>query len=279
MYTPVVLVHGMWHGAWCWSLVTEQLAGRGVLAVAVDLEGHGLRHAAPESRWSRPFDARAYATEPSPVGTVTVASAVQTLVDQLRRIGGGRPCVLVAHSMGGVVATAVAERNPELVAELVYVSAFAPVRGLPAGYYLTLPENAGERISALLAADPAVVGALRLDLGDHSRRDAVRNTFYHDVDDVTAQAAVSLLTPDGPSAFASESLSVTADRYGSINHTYVVCTQDRVVPEALQRRFVSEIDTISAKTTRLVELASSHSPFLSMPVELAHAIAVVADPS
>src|SRR5947209_8386763 len=136
MPTPVVLVHGMWHGSWCWSLVTEQLAGRGIPAVAVDLDGHGLKQRSPRSRWTRPFDPRAYAAEPSTVAGLTVDAVAETLTAQLKRIGGGGPCVLVAHSMGGVAASAVAERNPELVAELVYLSAFAPVSGQPAAYYL-----------------------------------------------------------------------------------------------------------------------------------------------
>ncbi|MFG2793767.1 alpha/beta fold hydrolase [Streptomyces sp. NPDC048419] len=46
--TPVVLVHGFWHGSWCWSLVSEQLASRGVASVAVDLDGHGLKSRAPD---------------------------------------------------------------------------------------------------------------------------------------------------------------------------------------------------------------------------------------
>ena len=37
----VVLVHGAWHGAWCWEPVVEGLARRGVAALAVDLPGHG----------------------------------------------------------------------------------------------------------------------------------------------------------------------------------------------------------------------------------------------
>jgi pimeloyl-ACP methyl ester carboxylesterase len=273
MRTPVVLVHGLWHGSWCWSLVTEQLASRGVPAVAVDMDGHGLKQRSPESRWARPFDRDAYATDPSPLGEVTASSAAETLVGQLRRIGGGRPCVVVAHSMGGVVATAAAERVPELIAELVYVSAFAPVSGRPAGYYISEPENAGERVTALIVADGGVVGALRQDTSDRAGRDAVRDVFYHDVDDVTAEAAVSLLSPDGPIGIPSDVFDVTAQRYGSVAHTYVVCTQDRVVPEALQRRFVREIDAVLAKPTRVVELQASHSPFLSRTAELADMIA------
>ena len=263
----------MWHGSWCWSLVTEQLAGRGVPAVAVDLEGHGLRQRSPKSRWARPFDPQAYAQEPSALADLTLDAAVETLARQLKRIGNGGPCVLVAHSMGGVAATAVAERHPELVAELIYVAAFAPVSGLPAGFYLGEPESDGAQVNPLLVADPGVVGALRVDLGAQAGRDAAREVFFHDVDEVTAEAAVSLLGVDGPMCLPSEPVTVTADRYGSIAHSYVVCTRDRAVPVALQRRFAREIDAVSAKPTRVVEVDSSHSPFLSRPAELAEIIA------
>ncbi|MGW1506518.1 alpha/beta fold hydrolase [Streptomyces mirabilis] len=272
---PVVLVHGLWHGSWCWSLVTEHLAGLGVPSVAVDLDGHGLKGGSPQARLRRPFDPAAYAAAPSPVATVTASSAAGTLIGQLRRIGGGRPCVLVAHSMGGVVATLVAERAPDLVSELVYVSAFAPVGGTSAADSLATPENAGEMVSGLLVSDPTMVGALRQDTDDPERRDAVREVFYGDVDDATAAAAISLLGPDGPAGIAGEPVTVTAERYGAIPHTYLVCLRDKVVPVALQRRFVAEIDAVSARPTGVVEFDTSHSPFLSRPAELAEAIATV----
>jgi len=269
---PVVLVHGSWHGSWCWSLVTEHLAGLGVPAVAVDLDGHGLKGPSPAARWRRPFDPAAYATEPSPVAGVTVSSVAASLIGQLRRIGNGRPCVLVAHSMGGAVATAVAEQAPELVSELVYLSAYAPVSGRPVSYYFGLPE-AGHAVIDLLVADPAVVGAFRMDTGDPERQRAIQDVFYHDVDPAIAAAATALLTPDGPAAIAGETVTVTAERYGSVPHTYVVCLQDKAFPVALQRRFVSEIDAVSAEPTTVRELDTSHSPFLSRPAELAEAIA------
>jgi hypothetical protein len=53
----------------------------------------------------------------------------------------------------------------------------------------------------------------------------------------------------------------------------VVCTKDNTVPVALQRRFVREIDAVSNAPTTVLELDSSHSPFLSQPAALATAIA------
>jgi pimeloyl-ACP methyl ester carboxylesterase len=69
--SPVVLVHGFWHGPWCWSLVTEELAARGIPSVAVDLDGHGLKSRSPSSRWERPFDPAA-----SPLNRATPNSGV-----------------------------------------------------------------------------------------------------------------------------------------------------------------------------------------------------------
>jgi pimeloyl-ACP methyl ester carboxylesterase len=268
----VVLVHGSFHGSWCWSLVTEQLAARGILSVAVDVDGHGLKSVSPASRWGRPFDPAAFAAEPSGMPTVTASSAAGTLVKQIRVIGGGEPCVIVAHSMGGAVATAAAELEPSLFARLVYVCAFAPVNGSVAEYSAN-PQNAGETYSALLAGDPLAIGAARIDTGDLGRHPAIRETFYGDVDAATAEAAISLLQPDAPVGIPAESFPVTAGRYGTIPHSYVVCTKDNAIPVALQRRFVAEIDAVSATPTAVTELDSSHSPFLSQPAALADIIA------
>ncbi|MFD9892862.1 alpha/beta fold hydrolase [Amycolatopsis sp. NPDC059027] len=270
---PVVLVHGFWHGSWCWSPVAEQLAARGIQSVAVDLEGHGLRGPAPRARWARPFDAEAFATEPSPVASVTASSAAADLADRIRAIGAGRPCLVVAHSAGGVVATALAELAPELVGGLVYVAALAPVNGMSAWSYLGSPEAAGEKLSPLLVADPAVIGAARVDFHDPDRRDQIKEVFYGDVDDRTADAAISMLTPDGPAGIPREELTVTAERYGSIPHSYVTCTQDYAIAPTLQQRFIKEIDAVSASPTVVTELDSSHSPFLSQPAVLAELIA------
>ncbi len=269
-----MLVHGLWHGSWAWSLVTERLAARGVPSIAVDLDGHGLKRRSPTARWARPFDSPSFAAEPTPSADVTASSAAATLVEQLRRIGGGRPCVVVAHSMAGCVATAAAEAAPELFAELVYLAAFAPVTGAGAVESLATPENEGEQVSHLLIGDAGAIGALRIDPGDRARHADIRDAFYHDVEERTAEAAISLLGDDGPLGIPGEAVSVTPPRFGAVPHTYIVCLEDRVVPLALQRRFVDEIDAVSARATTVVELETSHSPFLSAPDELAAAIAL-----
>ncbi|MEV0263845.1 alpha/beta fold hydrolase [Streptomyces sp. NPDC050617] len=73
--------------------------------------------------------------------------------------------------------------------------------------------------------------------------------------------------------FPGAELTVTAQRYGGIPHSYVVCGRDNVVPAALQRRIIKEIDAVSATPAAVTELDCSHSPFLSQPAALADAIA------
>ncbi|HTU07858.1 MAG TPA: alpha/beta fold hydrolase, partial [Trebonia sp.] len=199
----------------------------------------------------------------------TALSAAATLVEQIRRIGGGRPCLVVAHSMGGAVATAAAEAAPELFAGLVYVSAYAPVSGLPAAAYAMSQENAGVRMDGLLKADPRKIGGLRIDTGDVSQHDQIREAFYNDLDADTATAAISLLSTDAPAGIAATAFEVTKACYGAIPHAYVMSARDNMVRPALQRRLIKEIDAVSARPTVVTELDSSHSPFLSQPGALA----------
>lgn len=91
----VVLVHGLWHGAWSWDAVVAALREHGVPVTAVDLP---MR---------------------------TLEGDVEVVRDVLDRIEG--PVVLVGHSYGGAVVTAAGD-HPR-VARLCYIAAFALAEG------------------------------------------------------------------------------------------------------------------------------------------------------
>jgi pimeloyl-ACP methyl ester carboxylesterase len=99
----VVLVHGLWHGAWVWDEVRDYLSSAGIASVAVELPMTDL-----------------------------AADVVETTraLDDL-----GRPAVLVGHSYGGAVITA-AGSHP-LVRHLIYLAAFQLAEGESVGR--TLP--------------------------------------------------------------------------------------------------------------------------------------------
>lgn len=100
-----VLVHGSYHGAWCWDEVRPLLRRP---SIAVDLPGRGARPARGEP--------------------VTVAQCVDAVLADADAAGFSR-FVLVGHSMGGITITETANRCPERVARLVYVAALV----LPVG--------------------------------------------------------------------------------------------------------------------------------------------------
>ncbi|HKI75494.1 MAG TPA: alpha/beta fold hydrolase, partial [Pseudomonadales bacterium] len=89
-----VLIHGAWHGGWCWNKVIPFLEER----------GHTV--AAPDLPLEQPFEAY-----------------VDTALAAIDEASG--PVILVGHSLGGVVITQVAERVPQKIERLVYVTAFA----------------------------------------------------------------------------------------------------------------------------------------------------------
>jgi pimeloyl-ACP methyl ester carboxylesterase len=272
--TPVLLLHGFWHGAWCWSEVLGRLTADGTRALAVDMAGHGLRARRPAAPTARPFDPAALAAEPSPA-SADLDEAAALFIAQARALGGGAPVTAVAHSMGGNVLTRAVQDAPGLFAHAVYVTAFMPASGVPAAAYIFAPENEGDLVQVAMVADPAAIGGLRLDTAspDPAYRQLLRDAFFGDVGADVADAAIGLLTPDAPAGIAAGATTLTADGWGSVPRTYVVCTRDRALQPPMQRRFIELADAaFPGNPTAVYTLESSHSPFLSMPGELASII-------
>jgi len=270
MRTPILLLHGFWHGAWCWTPVLTHLAAIPRVAIAVDMAGHGLNAPPPDSLYRRPFDTEAFANQPSPVAGVGLDEAADLLLSQIRQVGRGEPVTVVAHSMGGTVLTRAAQQAPDLVAHAVYLAAYMPASDLPAGAY-----GAGEALAVCVRSDPLAAGAARLDTTspDREYRTALREALYGDVDEATAGAAIALLGSDAPNLIAIGATSLTADGWGRVPRTYVVCSRDRALPPATQQKFVEDADAaFPGNPTSVVTVDASHSPFLSMPHVVADVI-------
>jgi len=107
-------------------------------------------------------------------------------------------------------------------------------------------------------------------------RERLREAFYGDLDPAVVDAAIALLTPDVPAGIGLGTTTLTAGGWGSVPRTYVVCTQDMTIRPALQRRFITDADAVfPANSTTVHTLHAAHSPFLSMPGELADIVAKV----
>ncbi|WP_128376517.1 alpha/beta fold hydrolase [Streptomyces cavernae] len=85
--TPLLFLHGYWHGSWCWSEVIAHIASTGRATAAVDMVGHGLRAQRPQSVNARPFVPQAIAAEASPVAGVDLGQAADLLVSQIKQVG------------------------------------------------------------------------------------------------------------------------------------------------------------------------------------------------
>lgn len=276
-----VLVHGAWHGAWCFAHVAAALAARGHLSIARDLPAHGLHARFPTSYHVRPLDKDAFGAEPSPVANTTLddyATQVMQAVDDAYALGRGK-VILVGHSMGGLAITAAAERAPDKIAKLVYLAAFMPAAGVPGLDYVRAPENRGELLGPLMLASPRVAGALRIDprSGDADYRAATRRALCDDVPQADFDAVANLMSCDVPAAPFATAIPTTAARWGAIERHYIKCLQDRVLLPALQQRFVDEADAFApGNPTHVHQLDSSHSPFMSQPAVLAGVLADIA---
>jgi pimeloyl-ACP methyl ester carboxylesterase len=103
----VVLVHGAWHGSWCWARVVELLAARGVKASAPCLTGVGER-----------------------VKEVSASTTLATHVDDVvKACAAFSRVTLVGHSYAGLVITPACDALAEKLDALVYLDAFLPANG------------------------------------------------------------------------------------------------------------------------------------------------------
>ena len=118
-----VLVHGSWHGGWCWRRVADRLTAKGHYVVVPTLSGVGERSHLPP-------------------GPIDLSTQIDDVVGEIKwkDLDG---IVLVGHSYGGAVITEAGDLPN--VAGLVYIAAFAP--------------DAGESLATIASKDPTPGGA------------------------------------------------------------------------------------------------------------------------
>lgn len=205
----VILVHGAWHGGWCWAALQAELDRRGVPSLAPDLPGHGA--------------------SPEPLGDLYGdADAVAALARRL-----DRPVVLVGHSYGGMVITQAATQATNIT-EFVFIAAFMPAEGdslmgLLGGFEqrqvaLGLATRPGSS-DATTSIDPAGATA----------------AFYHLAPPLVAAAAVARLGEQPVAGFVQP---VTGAPWSALPSTYVLCEHDEAVHPDHQQIMANQASTI-----------------------------------
>ena len=272
--TGFVLVHGSWHGSWCWAKVASQLENQGYPCVAVDLPGSGLKAVPPKSYFNRPLNSEKFATEVSCFSNISsdqFADSVIEATTQLQALGVEK-VIAVGHSMGGLPVTMAAAKAPSLFSELVFLTAFTTVPNKPAGSYLQLPEQLQESLlGALLLADPEAIGGLRIDTSstDESYRESVKEALAADVDESLWHAAVNMMSPDAPFSIYGEIIEFT-DEYASIGRTFIRCTKDRSLMPATQDALIKDLNAAWPENTcKVMNMDVSHEAMFAAPHELA----------
>ena len=221
-----VLVHGAYHGAWCWYRVKPELESRGHEVATFDLPAHGI--------------------DETPYGEATLSGYVDRVCGAVDE--ADEPPVLVGHSMAGMLITAAAERMPSEIETLVYLTAYLPGDG---------ESMLDQRSEASLVTQHFEVDEER---GVGWVPEAwLDEAFYADCSAEDRTLACSLVRPE-PIAPISTPVTASEERFGSVRRVYVGCTEDRAITPAQQESAV-EAHGVDLE----LRLEASHSPFLSIP--------------
>jgi len=212
-----VFVHGLWQGAWVWDEARAELAERGVDSQAVELP------------------------------LTTLADDVAALGAVLDRISG--EVVLIGHSYGGVVITAVQRPN---LRHLIYLTAYQVDEG----------ESMAKVFPDLELPPPALGPAIQRDkeTGLSTLDPAIaRDVLYNGVPDDVADAALARLRPSALGLFRESPATVA---WRTVPSTYVVCAEDRALVAPLQR-------AMAARASATLEWPVGHSPAAACPRDIA----------
>ena len=195
-----VLVHGAWHGAWCWRHVLPPLWAAGHRVFAVSLGGVGERaHQGPKQ-----------VTLDSHIADVARVIEAEELLD----------AVLVGHSYAGIVITGVADRLAARLRHLVYIDAAVPKPGESWSSGHTADTQAARRKAiaesgVIPPPDPAIFGLAGAERAWVARR-------------LTAQ----------PGAVYDAALQFDAERVAALPRTFIDCTAPALPTIAMMRERV-----------------------------------------
>jgi pimeloyl-ACP methyl ester carboxylesterase len=233
-----VLVHPAWTGGWCWKKVIPFLRAEGYNVYTPTLTGLGER---------------AHLANPM----IGLETHVQDVVRHLEYEDLSR-VILVGHSNGGTLITAVADRVPARLAHLVYLDAFVPDDGQAT--IDLVPPNVQQELKSRVAAEGYgwLLPSLRPISWDEMVRDVWRVT-----DEADRRWMVARFCPTPFKTFTDPVRRRNPDAE-KLPHTYIRCRQH---PSPAFDRYAE----MARRTQgwRYRELDAAHLPFVTVPRELA----------
>lgn len=227
-----ILIHGSWHSAWNWHLITPILEKAGHIVMAIDLPGMGR--------------------DKTPVRDVTLGSVVDYICQFIDQVPG--KVILVGHSKNGIMISQAAEYRPDKIEKLVYLAAYLIPNGKTQRDY-SMQDTAGVLKPYVTLHDELKASTLQPAI--------YREGLYHDCPDYITDLAKVLLSAE-PVESAVTPLQLTDENFGRVPRVYIECTEDRAVTPFIQRKMYTELPC-----ERVYRLPTSHSPFFSQPQQLA----------
>lgn len=223
-----VLVHGAWQAPYVWDAVQTDLIQKGNKVILVELPGHG--------------------NDMTPTHTLSLDVYRDKVIDAFSNVDG--KVILVGHSMGGMVISAVAEKVPAKIRRLVYIGAFLPA--------------SGQALTDLAYSDPdSKLGPMLAPSADQLtldvKRDSLTWLFINDGSQANKDKVLANYRAEPAIPFTSK-VTLTNDGFGSVEKVYIKTLQDIVISPGLQSRMIA-----AAGITTIFEVNTSHSPFLSQP--------------
>ena len=228
-----VLVHGAFHGRWCFRRLVTALESRGHRAIAIDLPGHGDDESDPS--------------------TVMMTDYVKAVRDVLDSVEHDEP-ILVGHSMAGMVISQVAEECANRLAGLAYLAAYLPKSG--ESLMAIEGRNPAPRVAAAITPTPDLKLA-------NIDAEMAAPIFYNGCSEADTRFSVSRLCPQPGAPFFTP-VSLTEESFGAVPKGYFLCEEDLAIPPALQREMAESRDEVS-----VYNLLAGHSPFFSQVESLA----------
>ena len=223
-----VLVHGAWHGGWCWHKIVPRLERLGHTVLAPDMAGHGLDRTPPEATTLKNL-------------TESIASVVEAQKEKV---------ILVGHSFGGAIIGEVGERCPEKILSLIYLAAFV----VPNGKTTTEMSRDDSEIllnrHLILAPDRKILSV---------NPKGLRESFYGQCSDEDEALGRALIVPEGTAALLTPAVT-SKERWGNLPHTYIECLRDKAIGITRQRELAKHL-----VRPKVHSLDTDHSPFLSLP--------------
>jgi pimeloyl-ACP methyl ester carboxylesterase len=225
-----VLVHGAFHGGWCWRDVAARLREAGHLVFTPTLTGLGER---------------AHLASPA----VGLSTHIQDVLAVLRWEGLA-DAVLVGHSYGGAVISGVADRAADRLRALVYLDAAVPHDGVSVLEHQ--PAERGRHMQELVAGN------------DGWRLPPYSAEFYGVSDPEKQRWVDALCVPQPFATFRERAVYANGGPEAVARKLYILCTDP---PLPVMRQFYDEVRVKPGWDA--IELATGHDAMVTVPDELA----------